>query len=57
MVTDEDVVVDVLDGDAVHALLEAEVALAAVFYRSLAVLIARRLNSTSAGGWAVPEED
>jgi hypothetical protein len=50
-----DVVVDVLHGEAVHALLESDPALAAGFYRSLAVLVARRLNAdTSTGGWTIP---
>lgn len=53
VVADGDVVVDVLSGDAVHTLLEADVVLAAAFY-SLAVLVAHRLNESAPGGWAVP---
>ena len=50
-----DVVVDVLDGDVVHAVLAADTALAAAFYRSLAFLVARRLNEgSSTAGWMVP---
>ena len=56
VVADGDVVVDVLSGDAVHTLLEADLALAAAFYRSLAVLVARRLNEAN-GGWSVPATD
>jgi hypothetical protein len=53
-----DVVVDVLHGQAVHSLLESDASLAAGFYRSLAVLVARRLNAdSSAGGWAIPAGD
>jgi hypothetical protein len=43
VVAESDVVVDVLDGKSVHALLDADPVLAAAFYRSLAVLGARRL--------------
>ncbi len=57
VVADSDVVVDALGGAAVHFALESDPGLAAAFYRSLAVLVARRLNeSASAGGWAVPTD-
>ncbi|MEA2843366.1 MAG: extracellular factor 3-hydroxypalmitic acid methyl ester biosynthesis protein, partial [Actinomycetota bacterium] len=46
VIADHDVVVDVLRGDEVHATLDADPAFAAAFYRSLAVLVARRLNET-----------
>jgi CRP-like cAMP-binding protein len=49
------VLLDALDGDIVHAVLAADVPLAAAFYRSLAVLVARRLNQDSGtAGWLVP---
>jgi CRP-like cAMP-binding protein len=58
VVADSDVVVDVLSSDAVHSILESDTALAAAFYRSLAVLVARRLNEkASSVGWAVPLND
>ncbi len=57
VVADSDVVVDALGGAAVHFALESDPGLAAAFYRSLAVLVARRLNeSASAAGWAVPTD-
>ena len=57
VVTDSDVVVDVLGDHAVHSLLESDGGLAAAFYRSLAVLVARRLNTdTTSAGWVVPDD-
>jgi hypothetical protein len=54
-VADSDVVVDVLSSDAVHSVLDSDTALGAAFYRSLAVLVARRLNgNASTAGWTVP---
>jgi hypothetical protein len=58
VVADSDVVVDVLSSDAVHSVLDSDTALAAAFYRSLAVLVARRLNENgSTAGWTVPVND
>jgi CRP-like cAMP-binding protein len=55
VVADSDVVVDVLGDYAVHSLLNSDGELAAPFYRSLAVLVARRLNGdTTTAGWDVP---
>ncbi|HVM15682.1 MAG TPA: cyclic nucleotide-binding domain-containing protein [Egibacteraceae bacterium] len=54
VVADTDVVVDVLHGDSVHTMLDADAGLAAAFYRSLAVLVAHRLNTdSSAAGWVM----
>jgi CRP-like cAMP-binding protein len=55
VLADSDVMVDVLAGDAVHSILDSDSAMAAGFYRSLAVLVARRLNdNASSTGWTVP---
>ena len=58
VVADTDVVVDVLHGDTVHAMLDCDADLAANFYRSLAVLVAHRLNAdASAAGWVVDADE
>jgi hypothetical protein len=58
VVADSDVVVDVFGSDVVHSVLDADMALAVAFYRSLAVLVARRLNEeASTAGWTVPPVD
>ncbi len=58
VVADSDVLVDVLSSDAAHAVLNSDGALAAAFYRSLAVLVARRLNEDfSPAGWTVLADD
>jgi hypothetical protein len=58
VVAADHVLVDALDGDVIHAVVGADAPLAAAFYRSLAVLVARRLNQdASTSGWVVPLED
>jgi CRP-like cAMP-binding protein len=58
VVADSDVVVDVLSSDAVQSVVGADTTLAAAFYRSLAVLVARRLNDKAGtAGWTVPVDD
>ena len=55
VVARDHVLLDALDGDSLHAVLAADVPLAAAFYRSLAVLLARRLNQDSGTAeWVVP---
>ncbi len=49
VLADSDVVVDVLSGDAVHSILDSDPVLAARFYRSLAVLVARPLKPAQDG--------